>query len=145
MKLFVVFLVAAVAPAFAQLAQIGPTDPNYCDNVEHVKPNLALSRTTQLSGRVIDASGAPFENSIVELRLFVSESRQTPVKKVTTDSAGYFDLATVSKGQYRLLASPTRVFNQAEKLDCEARNPCTLLITLYPSPTDQPDMLCPVK
>lgn len=149
MKLMAVICLAAISPSIAgQLIDVGPkgeTREEHCARVEQIKPNLVLSRTTRLSGRVIDASGAPLENSIVELRLFVSESLQTPVKKVTTDSVGYFDLATVAKGQYRLLGSPTRIFKQAEKLDCGDRDPCQLLITLRPSPTDQPEMFCPVK
>ncbi len=149
MKLMTAICLAAIAPSIAgQLVDVGPkgeTKEQYCARVEQIKPNLVLSRTTRLSGRVIDASGAPLENSIVELRLFVSESLQTPVKKVATDSAGYFDLTTVAKGKYRLLGSPTRIFKQAEKLECGDRDPCTLLITLRPSPTDQPAMFCPVK
>jgi hypothetical protein len=149
MKLMTAICLAAMSSSITgQLVDVGPkgeTKEQYCARVERIKPNLVLSRTTQLSGRVIDTSGAPLENSIVELRLFVSESRQTPAKKVTTDGAGYFDLATVAEGKYRLLASPTRVFRQAEKLDCGDRDPCTLLITLRPSSSDQPENLCPVK
>lgn len=149
MKLITAICFAAISPSIAgQLVDVGPkgeTQEQFCARVERIKPNLVLFRTTRLSGRVIDASGAPLENSVVELRLFVSESRQTSVEKVTTDSAGYFDLATVAKGQYRLLASPTRIFRQAEKLECGDRDPCTLLITLWPSSSDQPENLCPVK
>jgi hypothetical protein len=139
------FFVAAAAPAFAQLVQIGPNDPHYCDNVEHVKPNLVLYRATHLDGRIIDETGAPFKDSLVELRLYESESKQISIKEVQTDERGHFSLDLVAKGQYRLLASPSRAFRQAEKLDCGGRDPCTLLITLQVSPSDQPDSPCPVK
>jgi len=144
-KSLAMFFVAAVAPALAQLVQIGPNDPHYCDNVEHVKPNLVLSRATHVGGRVTDQTGAPFKNSLVELRLYESESRQISIRKVQTDEGGHFNLNLVDKGQYRLLASPSRAFRQVEKLDCEGRDPCTLLITLQVSPSDQPDSPCPVK
>jgi hypothetical protein len=139
------FFVAAVAPAFAQLVQIGPNNSHYCDNIEQVKPNLVLSRATHLDGRIIDQTGAPFKSSLVELRLYKSESKQISIRKVQTDEGGHFSLHLVAKGQYRLLASPSRAFRQAEELECGDRDPCTLLITLQASPTDQPDSRCPVK
>jgi hypothetical protein len=144
-KFLAVFFVLAVAPAFAQLVQIGPNDPHYCDKIEHVNPNLVLSRPTHLDGRIIDETGAPFKNSFVELRLYESESKQISIRKVQTDEGGHFKLDLVAKGQYRLLASPSRAFRQAQKLECGDRDPCTLLITLQVSPTDHPDTACPVK
>jgi hypothetical protein len=138
-------LVAVTVPAVGQLIQVGPTDPHYCEKVEQVRPNLVLSGATHLSGRIIDQSGAPVKDSLVELRLYKSESEQISVKKVRTDQDGRFYLDLLAKGRYRLLASPTRVFRQAEKLECGDRDPCTLLITLRASPTDQPDMFCPVR
>jgi hypothetical protein len=136
---------AAATSMFGQLVNAGPPDPHYCYQVEHVKPNLILSRATHLSGQIIDASGAPLENSPVELRLYVTEARQTSVKKVQTGKDGNFDLGVVSKGDYRFIASPTRVFKQAETLECGDRDPCVLSVVLHPSPTDQPENLCPVK
>jgi hypothetical protein len=144
-KFLAVFFVLAVATAFAQLVQIGRNDPHYCDKIENVKPNLVLLRATHLSGRIIDETGAPFKDSLVELRLYESESRQTSIRKVRTDEGGHFSLDFVAKGQYRLLASSSRAFRQAQKLECGDRDPCTLLITLQVSPTDQPDSPCPVK
>jgi Carboxypeptidase regulatory-like domain len=144
-KFLAVFFVVAVAPAFVQLVQIGPSDPHYCDRIEKVKPNLVLLSATHLNGSVIDETGAPFKNSLVELRLYESESKQISVKKVRTDEGGHFSLDFVAKGQYRLLASSSRAFRQAQKLECGDRDPCTLLITLQVGPTDQPDSLCPVK
>ncbi len=131
----------------SQLIQTGSgaNDPHYCDKIEQVKPNLVLSHTTRLGGTVLDQTGAPFQNSPVELRLYVSESKQTVIAKVSTDKEGHFDLGAVHAGSYRLLASPTRTFRQAEKLECFDRDPCTLRVTLQANPTDQPGMFCPVK
>lgn len=85
------------------------------------------------------------ENSIVELRLYLSESKQSSVKNATTDRDGNFDLATVAEGQYRLLASPTRLFEQAGWLECDNGDECKLDIVLRASATDMPANSCPVR
>lgn len=131
--------------SFGQLIQVGPPDPHYCDKIEQIKPNLILSRTTDVSGTITDQTGAFFVNSLIELRLYESESRQISVKKVQTDRKGHFDLGTVTKGRYRLLASSARAFKQAAELECGDHEKCVLLITLQVNPTDQPDSICPVK
>jgi hypothetical protein len=138
-------LLGTVTSAFGQLVQVGPPDQGYCDKVEHVNPNLVLSQATHLSGRIVDQTGAPFVNSVVELRLYKSQTQGTSVRKVRTDEDGRFDLSSVARGSYRLLASPTRTFRQPEQLDCYERDPCALQIRLEANPTDQPDMFCPVK
>lgn len=145
MKLIAVLFVTALGTAFGQIVQTGRNGPHYCDKIEHVKPNLVLSSVTRLRGRIIDQTGEPFENSLVELRLYKSETQQTSVKKVWTDKDGNFDFDSIPEGQYRLLASPNRLFRQADKLECQVYDPCVLLITLQVSATDQPDMFCPVK
>jgi hypothetical protein len=143
-----IFFIAALATVSAQLVHVGPTNETaqqYCSRVERIKPNLVLSGATQLSGRIIDQTGAPFKNSVVELRLYVSESLQIPVKTAAADTDGYFNLATVASGQYRLLASPTRAFAQAERLDCGNSGKCLLTITLQANPTDMRASQCPIK
>jgi len=74
MKILAAFLIISLVPPIgAQLVNAGPpgeTREHYCSRIEKVKPNLVLSRTTQMSGRIIDGSGAPFENSVVEVRLY---------------------------------------------------------------------------
>jgi 5-hydroxyisourate hydrolase-like protein (transthyretin family) len=138
-------IIAAVAPVSAQLISLGRPDPHYCDHFEQIKPNLALSHASQISGRIIDQSGAPFVDSVVELRLYLSESHQVSIRKVTTDKDGRFNLATVEKGKYRLLASSTRVFQQAEWLECGDGDKCSLAITLRVNSTDMPGYQCPVR
>jgi hypothetical protein len=83
-----------------------------------------------LNGRVIDQTGAPFKDSRVELRVYVSESVQLPFATVTTNSEGEFDLHVVLKGDYRFLASATRAFRQPDELWCSSDAQCFLSDTL---------------
>lgn len=142
-RAFGIILFAAALLARGQLVQVGPVDPKYCQNIR-VKPNLVTHSNTHLSGGVRDVSGAPFLNSSVELRAFLSPTRQTTLRIVKTDSQGRFDLGEVHSGKYRLLASPTRAFLQAEALDCNEIK-CELNIVLQASPSDQPDSQCPIR
>jgi protocatechuate 3,4-dioxygenase beta subunit len=139
----VVFFVAAARAAQSQLVQIGPPDMHFCDKLK-VSPNLTVDRNAIVSGHLIDGSGAPFRNSTVELRAFISETKQTRVRAVSTDADGYFRLDTVKKGKYRLVASPTRAFQQPVNLRCVNEH-CELRITLATSPTDVLGYNCPVR
>lgn len=127
----------------AQVVQVGPTDPHYCERV-HVRPNFIMKEAGRLSGKIIDQSGAPFQNSRVELRTYLSETKQIPLRSAVTDQEGVFRFDNLGPGRYRLLASPTRTFRQPEQFVC-SRVDCDVLITLQASPTDLPDSQCPVK
>jgi hypothetical protein len=115
-----------------------------CSQAEQVRPNLELREDTTVRGRVIDETGEPLRNSPIELRSFVSESRQVTVKKLSTDGDGTFDLGVVKQGKYRLLLSPHRGFKQPAKLECWQKN-CTLNSVLIPNPTDLPGAGCPIR
>jgi len=141
-----VFLIAMLAsPVLAQLVQIGPNDPNYCYDVEKIHPNFEVQGQIHVLGTVRDETTAPFTNSRVELRKYISQRKQVSVRVVSTDSAGRFDLGIVSRGKYRLLASPTRAFKQPAALQCQNIDKCELKITLIVSPTDMPDSQCPIR
>ena len=118
--------------------------PEYCASVEPLRPNLVLTADTTVQGRVTDQTRAPLKNSPVELRHFISESKQKIVKKLSTDADGKFDLGTVKRGEYRLLLSPHRGFKQPEKLECWSRT-CTLDAVLIVNPTDQFASSCPIR
>jgi len=93
---------------------------------------------------VIDATGAPFRNSPVELRIFLSPTRQVLSRTAKTDADGNFSIEGVKAGQYRLIASPTRAFQQPAPLRC-VKKQCELSIILQVSPTDLADSQCPVR
>ena len=141
-------LLIATAASLAQCQVVnvgppGPPDPHYCDSFK-VVPNLTLERDTDVRGRVIDATGAPFSNSPVELRAFLSPTKQVLSRKVKTDTNGNFHIEGVKAGEYRLVASPTRAFQQPAPLRC-VKEQCQLSITLQVNPTDLLDSQCPVR
>ena len=147
---FLVYLF--VGWAHSQVVVIGPdgrsgpppNNPEYCAAVEPLQPNLVLSVDTNVRGRVTDQTTAPVNNSRIELRRFISATKQVAVKQSSTNNEGKFDLGMVRKGQYRLLLSPHRGFKQSEKLKCESRD-CALDTILIANPTDQPAASCPIR
>jgi Carboxypeptidase regulatory-like domain len=141
-----VLLIALLAgSAFAQLVQIGPNDPDYCYEVEKIRPNLELRNQVHVVGTVRDQTTAPLTSSRVELRTYISQRKQVTVRVVSTDGNGHFDLGIVKPGKYRLLASPHRGFKQPSALQCRNGDVCELKITLVANPTDMPDSPCPIR
>jgi len=134
---------ATATLAQCQLVSVGAPDPHYCDRF-NVEPNLTIEQDADVRGRVVDATGAPFSNSPVELRIFLSPTKQVVSKRVNTDADGNFHLESVTAGKYRLVASPTRTFQQPAPLRC-ANKQCEFSITLQANPTDLPDSQCPVR
>jgi len=145
-RLLLVTLLFGVVRTSAQIVSIGSDspNPNYCADLR-VKANLHIQSPVRATGKIEDQTGAPFKNSSVELRRYISETKQRTQLKVSTDSQGKFDLGTVPKGEYRLLASPTRAFKQPEEMWCKPDEQCRLEIVLIANPTDQFDGQCPIK
>ena len=138
-------------PVSAQVVFIGKQpDKNYCYKIETIRPNLVLSESVHILGRIfVAAEGltpdtAPLKNSRVELRKYISQRKQTTVKVVTTDEKGYFDMGTEEAGKYRFLASPDRSCQQPPSLKCPSGK-CELTIGLQMNATDMPDSICPVR
>ena len=130
-----------------QLVSIGPKSEGlkeYCERVEPLRPNLILQEDTQITGRITDQSTEPSRKSGIELRRFVSATKQVVVKKLATDDEGNFSLGVVKRGSYRLLLSNSRAFKQPEKLTCWGKK-CTLEAILIVNPTDQPAANCPIR
>jgi hypothetical protein len=125
-------------------------DKDWCYKAETIRPNLVLSEAAHILGRIFDGhaglapNDAPFKNSRVELRKYISQRKQTIVKATTTDENGYFDMGIVEAGKYRFLASPNRAFQQPINLKCSGQN-CELNIGLQVNPTDMVLSVCPVR
>jgi hypothetical protein len=113
-------------------------------NAEKVEPNLVLRQSTHVNGRITDIEGVPLKKSQVGLRRYISKEKQVRLKTVTTDDNGNFDLGAVEKGEYRLLASPNRIFQQPPRVECPEKN-CQLNIALQINATDQPESACPIR
>jgi hypothetical protein len=120
------------------------TDIDKLCNREKVEPNLILRQPTQMNGRVTDIEGVPLKKSQVELLGYVSKEKTVRLKTVTTYDNGNFDLGTIEKGEYRLLASPNRIFQQPPKVVCPEKD-CQLNIALQVNATDQPESACPLS
>jgi hypothetical protein len=141
-----VLLLAMVLCAMpAQVVQIGPNDPDYCYKIETIRPNLVVRETTHAAGSVHDQAGGVVQKSRIELRRYISQRKQVTVRVVSTDDGGHFDLGTVNRGNYRLLASPHRGFKQPSTLQCSGGKNCELEIVLFVNPTDQLDSSCPIR
>jgi hypothetical protein len=148
----ILFLVWLSNGALGQVVVVGPHGKSgpppptseYCSQVEAIQPNLKLTADTRIRGKVTDQTTAPFRNSPIELRRFVSQAKQVTEKKASTDSEGKFDLGVVKRGEYRLLLSPHRGFKQPEKLECSSRE-CTLDSVLTVNPSDQLAANCPIR
>jgi hypothetical protein len=121
-----------------------PGDSEYCAAVEPLRPNLVLKVDTTVRGRLTDQSTASLKASPIELRRFISATKQQTVKKLLTDADGKFDLGVVKRGEYRLLLSPHRGFKQPEKLECSSSE-CALETVLIVSPSDQLASSCPIR
>src|SRR3954452_16424774 len=99
-------LLAALLGVLAISAQhvvIGSDGPNYCDSAK-IRANLHVPSPLKLKGRILDETGAAFANSVVEVRHMDSDTKQTTIAKVSTDSEGRFNLGKLNKGEYRFLA-----------------------------------------
>jgi hypothetical protein len=145
-SLVLLFISAIIFPPrlASQLVQVGPPDSEYCEKVERLIPNLRVNEMAHIFGSVIDGSGEPFKDSKIELRVYISAKQQALLKTIMTDENGKFDLGKVEPGKYRLLASPTRVFEQPQELTCDAEA-CKLDLTLRANGTDLPASVCPIR
>ena len=111
---------------------------------EVAQPNLKLESATDFSGVIKDQTGAPFENSKVQLRIQKPDGTQTPYRTVTTDKQGRFDFGTVAPGTYRLLPAPHRGFKQPDMVLCPRGN-CEVNLVIKANKTDQPFAGCPIR
>ena len=136
-----------ICGAQGQVAEGGASraTPEYCSQVELIHPNFTPAEDVLVRGRITDQTTAPFQNSPIELRRFISERKQVTVKKVSTDADGKFDLGLVKHGDYRLLLSPHRGFKQPKKLECSSTRDCTVDAVLIANPTDGSAAGCPIR
>jgi hypothetical protein len=145
-KLCVVFLAFGLADfSAAQLVQIGPDEsPLLHEGRTHKgKPTRTILGSANRTRRRRERCAV--KKSLLELRRYVSEARQVRAANAKTDDNGDFQLGEVSKGDYRLLASSTRTFNQPDESWCNSGGQCFLRITLQVNPTDSLASQCPIR
>ncbi|MGA7908720.1 MAG: carboxypeptidase-like regulatory domain-containing protein, partial [Candidatus Sulfotelmatobacter sp.] len=112
---------------------------------ETVTPNLELANRTRVAGQLKDATGAPFADSKVHLRMAGAKGKFVAYRTVTTNKEGQFDLGFVDAGKYRLLPAPNRGFKQPKEVRCYEGRDCELNLVLLANPTDQPFAGCPIQ
>jgi hypothetical protein len=96
-----------IGAAAGQLVSIGPSGGSlreYCERVEPLRPNLVLKEDTQIVGRLTDQSTEPLRKTTIELRRFISPTKQVFLKKFSTDG-GQFRL-----GRHKAWELPTLAF-----------------------------------
>jgi hypothetical protein len=117
---------------------------------ERVLPNLHLAKPVQLTGIVVDGSGAKFTGISMQLeKAHASKELIT----VVVDDKGRFDFGTVSPGEFRLLpvklqnGKSARVpgFDPPPSSSCFDDKICELRVVLPARPTDMPYTFCPPK
>jgi hypothetical protein len=127
-----------------QLVQIGPSDPQVCENVK-VHPNLVLDVAVDLGGHVEDPSGAALVHKRIEVRKYISEVKQSSFRQVQTDGNGDFSVGVLPAGKYRLLIF-ARGFKQPRDLQCKSGKICKLNVVPAVAPTDTfPESVCSPK
>jgi len=141
--------VFAVLLIFGDFYLLGAQKRHMCCTVEdcekrQVEQNLQVNKSVHLSGSLTDQSGAPFKLSKVELRLWISPTRQTPFMTVTTNLDGHFDLGNIEAGQYRFLASEAKGFQQPSHLVCLQKE-CRLEVVLRAASTDTVESICSIR
>src|SRR5438105_15178902 len=98
-----------ISGAQGQVAEGGVSraKPEYCSQVEPIHPNFTPAEDVRVRGRITDQTTAPFQNSPIELRRFISERKQVTVKKVSTDADGKFDLGLVETRRLPIIVVST--------------------------------------
>jgi hypothetical protein len=135
--------------AFGQLVCTG--DACSCENEKVPPPNLSISQSVHVTGRLIGANGYPFvfENTVVQVRT-IQEKRV--IVTTTVDSLGEFDLGIISAGQYRLIAARRLQNGQLERqpladqpkpMSCSGRSDCSITAVQHFHGTDLPFEFCP--
>jgi hypothetical protein len=140
-----VFIAFVLHRSDGQVVSIGPQDPNYCQKVERILPNLILKQNAHVYGVVSEDAENPIVRREVVLKSYRSPSNERILRTVQTDDVGRFDFGDLVAGRYRLVASWTRAFRQPNQLQCPKSSDCDLSIQLKALPTDGPDSVCPVK
>jgi len=112
---------------------------------ETIKPNFELTSKTRVAGQLNDATGAPFADSKVTLRMMDAKGKYVSYRAIITNKGGKFDFGEVDAGKYRFLPAPNRGFKQPEAVKCAEGRDCDLSLVLQANPTDQPFAGCPLQ
>jgi hypothetical protein len=127
-------------------------------NAEKTPANLSVSSPVHLTGKLIDASGAPIDfdslksgyQTIIQIRN--PDSREV-IFAVPLRKNGEFEFELVPAASYRLIAvwmhdgkfGRLPLADQPEQLACKEEKDCRLVATIRLHGTDNPIDFCPPK
>jgi|ERR1700678_4073975 hypothetical protein len=129
---------------FAQL------DSSYKCEDERVLPNLHMAQRINVSGVVLDESGATFSRITLQIE---NPHDSKVLLSAAVDDKGHFDFGSVPPGEFRLVpvkiannkAARISGFDPPHSLVCSGNQACELRITLPVRPTDLPYEFCPPR
>jgi hypothetical protein len=116
---------------------------------ERVRPNLHMTQSANVSGIVLDGSGATFSQITLQLQ----NLHESKVLMSAVVENGKFDFGLVPQGEFRLVPVKvannkiTRVtgFDPPNALTCSGNRVCELRVTLPARGTDLPYEYCPPR
>lgn len=117
---------------------------------EQVRPNLHMAEAANVSGTVLDPSGAKFSKIVLQIQ---NPHNTWVLMSTAVNDKGEFDFGPVPPGEFRLVpvklvdGKATRVpgFDPPGNLNCFDGKICELRITLPVRTTDQPFEYCPPR
>lgn len=144
---FGVAAILATGPAFSQLICEGNSCA--CDQEKAPLPNFSVASSVHVVGRLVDETGVPFEDAVIQLR---EPRSNTVIATVEVNRQGQFDLGVVPKGLFRLIAARRTKNGALERLPgmdqpklmtCSAERDCAVDAVLRVHGTDLPFEFCP--
>jgi hypothetical protein len=140
---------AGLGSFFPSSTSAQQTVSNKCDD-EQVRPNLHMAEGANVSGMVLDATGAVFTGMVLRIQ---NPHNTWVLMSAAVNDKGEFDFGRVPPGEFRLVpvklvgGKAIRVpgFDPPRNLTCIDDKKCELRITLPVRPTDQPFEYCPPR
>jgi hypothetical protein len=144
-----ILIVLAGLRSYFSSASAQLVKPYKCED-ERPRPNLHMAEAANVSGTVLDGSGAAFSKIVLQIQ---NPHNTWVLKSTTVNDKGQFDFGRVPPGEFRLVpikfsnGKATRIpgFDPPRDLTCFDGKPCELHITLPLRPTDPPYEYCPPR
>jgi hypothetical protein len=142
-------LLAGLGGSFSSSASAQLADSYKCEE-EQLRPNLHIAEAANVSGIVLDASGATLPGIVLQIQ---NPHNTWVLKSIAVSDKGEFDFGRIPPGEFRLVpvkfsngkASRIPGFDPPRDLTCFDGKPCELRVTLPTKSTDQPFENCPPR
>jgi|HubBroStandDraft_5_1064220.scaffolds.fasta_scaffold271080_1 hypothetical protein len=145
----ILIVLAGLGGSFSSSMFAQQTGSYKCED-EQVRPNLHMEESANVSGIVLDESGAIFPQIILRIQ---NPHNTWVLMSTAVNDKGEFDFGRVPSGEFRLVpvklvdGKATRVagFDPPRSLTCVEAKKCELRVILPIRPTDLPYENCPPK